>query len=102
MASIDWPSGVISILKSDMTLIQSTPSEIYNLDTVQLWQDLRDLEETEDGRMFPRVLDYNPPVTVSGIQLAPVILITDYYTITFEDDQYAVNLIGSNNNIGKQ
>lgn len=40
------------------------------------------------------------PVTVGGVELARVVEIINDYTITFEDGQYAVNIVGGNSNIG--
>jgi hypothetical protein len=42
---------------------------------------------------------HNQPVTVGGVTLARVIEIINGYTITFENGQYAVNLVGGNTNI---
>jgi hypothetical protein len=82
-----------------MTLIQSTPTEIreLNLDTFRL--NLRDLEDDPDGRPWPKTHTHNTEQTVAGIQLARVINILDPYTVTFEDGQYAVNLVGANSNV---
>ena len=97
--SIDWQSKVITIPKSYMTLIQASPTEIRQLDTNQFRLDLKALEASFDGVVYPITHTHNTTVTVGGVNLARVISITNGYTITFEDGQYAVNLSGSNNNI---
>ena len=97
--TIDWPNAVIQIPRADMTLIQSTPTEIRRLDTNAFRYELRDLEDSEEGRPFPVTHDHNEDVEVGGVQLADVLKIRDPYTITFEDGQYAVYLQGTNNNI---
>lgn len=99
MPTIDYPTGVITVAESELTLVQSTPTVVYNYSMDTFWRALRDLEDEEEGRSWPRSCDYNQPVTVGGIQLAAVFTITDYYTVTFEDGQYAVNLTGANTNV---
>ena len=44
--SVDWPSGVISIPQSYLTLISGT---LYELDTEQFREDLRALEDDQNG-----------------------------------------------------
>lgn len=96
---IDWDTGVIFVPKAVLTLVQTTPVEVYNLSLDFFWREIRALEDTAEGRAWSRTCDYNQPVTVSGIQLAAVLLILEPYTVTFEDGQYAVNLIGANTNL---
>lgn len=98
--SVDWPTGVISVQKSDLTLVQSTPTVIYDHDMSGFWRALRALEDSVDGRPFPSILEYDQSKTVGGVGLAAVLVLTDYYTVTYEDDQYAVNLKGLNTNVG--
>lgn len=98
--SINWGTKVISIPRNDMTLIQSVPTEIrqLNLDTFRLT--LRNLEDSDDGMAFERTHKHNTSVTVGGVTLARVIEMINGYSITFEDGQYAVNLVGANSNVG--
>lgn len=97
--AVNWVTGVITIPKAYTTLVQLTPVEIRNLDTNLLRYDLRDLEDDVDGRPWPKTHDHNEDVLVGGISLADVLLVLEPYTITFEDGLWAVNLIGTNNNI---
>lgn len=98
--SIDWPSAVITVPRADMTLVQSTPIEVreLNIDTFRLT--LKDLEDDFTGMGFTKTHNHNTIVEISGIQLARVVEILPPYTITFEDGSYAVNLVGANSNIG--
>jgi hypothetical protein len=98
--SINWGTKVINIPRADMTLIQSSPTEIrqLNLDSFRLI--LKDLEDSEDGMAFEKTHKHNTSVTVGGVTLARVIEIVNGYTVTFEDGQYAVNLVGANSNVG--
>jgi len=98
--TIDWGTKVISVPKADTTLIQSSPTEIrqLNLDTFRLI--LKDLEDSEEGMAYLRTHNHNTSVTVGGVTLARVVEIINGYTVTFEDGQYAVNLVGANSNVG--
>lgn len=100
ITSIGWNTNqVIQINKTDMTLIQSTPVEIYRLDTDQFFLDLKDEERTAAGMPWPDTQKNASPTTLGGITYARVLEVIDPYTITFEDDIYVVQLTGSNNNI---
>lgn len=98
--TIDWPTGVISVPRADMVLIQSTPTEIrqLNLDTFRLI--LKDLEDGEEGMPWPVTHNHNTSLNVGGVILARSVEIINGYTVTFEDGQYAVNLVGANSNVG--
>lgn len=98
--TVDWPNAIINVPRADMLLVQSTPTEIRQLDLDQFRKDLRDLEDNDEGRAFTQTHAHNPPVTVGGVTLARVLEILEPYTITFEDGQYAVNLVGANSNVG--
>jgi len=97
--TINWGTFVINVPRNDMLLIQSSPTEVRELNINNFRLSLKDLEDDEAGIVFPKTHDHNPSVTVSGVQLARVVEILDPYTITFEDGQYAVNLVGANSNI---
>ena len=97
--TIDWPNKVISIPRADLTLIQSSPTEIRQLDLNTFRLDLKDLEDNEEGMTFILTHIHNPPVTVGGVILSRVIELINGYTVTFEDGQYAVNLVGANSNV---
>ena len=100
--NITWGTKVINIARTDveMTQIQTLPIPIYNLDLNAFRFALKDLEDTEEGMAFLDTHSHNPPLTVGGVDLARTIEIINGYTITFEDAQYAVNLIGANSNTG--
>lgn len=96
--SINWATKVISIPKADMTLTQASP-EIRSLDVDWFRLQLKDIEDNVEGQPFTDTHTHNTEVTLGGLTLARVVEIIDPYTITFEDGQYAVNLVGANNNI---
>lgn len=97
--TIDWGTKVINVPKADTLLLQSTPTEIrqLNLDTFRLR--LKDLEDDEEGMTFPTTHNHNTTVNIGGVTLARVVEIINGYTVTFEDGQYAVNLVGANTNV---
>jgi len=94
--SIDWGTKIISVLQADLS---DLGGGIYELDLNTFRLSLKDLEDDEDGIIFPKTHNHNPPVTVGGVTIARVVEIINGYTITFEDGQYAVNLTGANSNI---
>ena len=97
--SIDWITKVIDVFKVDMTLIQSMPQVIYELNLNAFHITLRDLEAAVTGAPFATTHQHNTEVTLGGITYARLIEIIGGYTVTFEDDQYAVNLVGANSNV---
>lgn len=98
--SIDWGQKIINIPRADMTLVQSTPTEIRELDLNVFRLDLKALEAGDTGMAYPITHNHVQPIAVGGVTLARVIEIVNDYTITFEDGQYAVNLTGANSNVG--
>lgn len=98
--SIDYTTKVISIPKADLTLIQTVPTEIRELDLGAFHDELRDWEDNEDNIYMPVTHDYAAPADIGGVTLAYVVLLINGYTVTFEDGQYAVNIIGGNSNVG--
>lgn len=94
--SVDWPTKLISVPQSYLTLVGGT---LYDLDTNQFRLDLRNLEDSPEGMPWPRTHRHNTEVTVAGVTFARTIEIVNGYQIEFEDGQYTVRLVGSNNNI---
>ena len=97
--TIDWATKIINVPKADLTLIQSAPTEIreMNVNTFRLW--LKDIEDNVEGLPFVDTHRHNTQVVLGGLTLARVVEILSPYTITFENGLYAVNLVGANNNI---
>ncbi len=98
--TVDWATRIIHVPKADTTLVQLTPTEIRSLDLNWFRLQLKDLEDNPEGMSFPDTHRHNTAVTVGGVDLARVIEIINNYTITFEDGQWAVNLLGANSNVG--
>lgn len=98
--SIDWGQRIINIPRADMSLVQSVPTEIRQLNLDTFRRTLKDLEDDPEGMPFPNTHNHNTTVEVGGVLLSRVIEIINGYSITFEDGQYAVNLVGANSNVG--
>jgi hypothetical protein len=98
--SIDPLTYIISVPKADLTLVQSTPTEIYELNINAFRLDLKDWEDSTEGIVQPVTHRHNTEVSLGGLTFARVVELLPPYTITFEDGQYAVNLVGANSNLG--
>ncbi len=98
--TIDWLTKVINVNKVDMILIQSMPTTIYQLDLDVFRKRLNDIQDDPEGIPQLTTHNHNTTVTVGGAILARVVEIINGYTVTFEDGQYAVNLVGANSNVG--
>lgn len=96
MISINWPTGVISVPQSYLTLVSGN---LYELDTNQFRLDLKSLEDSPEGMPFTKTHTHNTEVAVAGTTFARIIEILPPYSVEFEDGMYAVRLVGSNNNI---
>jgi len=97
--TIDWSTSVISVPKTATTLIDAGPPEIRELDVDAFRLQLKNLEDDAEGIPFTNTHIHNTEVTFGGITLSRVVEIIAPYTVTFENDNYAVNLVGANNNI---
>jgi len=102
MITIDYSTFIISVPKADTQFIETNPNtglEIRQLNVETFAKALADAQDDSIGMWAPTAFEYTAPKDVGGIQLAPVILILAPYTVTFEDAQYAVNVIGGNTNL---
>ena len=93
------PQYVINVPKTYGTLLQTTPTEIRQLNLDQFRQDLNDLMDDPEGMPYPTNHFHTAPLTISGVTLARVVEILDPYVVEFEDGQYNVNITGGNSNI---
>lgn len=98
--SIDYSTFVITVPRADLTLVQSSPTEIREMNLNWFRLQLKDIEDTPTGMNYQDTHKHNTEVLLGGLTYARVIEILEPYTITFEDGQYAVNLIGANSNAG--
>ena len=98
--SIDWGTGVINVAQSGLTLVQSTPFQIREMNINEFRLVLKDLEDDPTGMPYLKTHSHNTEVNLGGVVYARVVEILDPYSITFEDAHYAVNLYGANSNVG--
>lgn len=97
--SIDYSTFVITIPKADLLVVQTTPSEIRQLNIDLFRTELGQNQASVDGMPFPRNHVHTAPLTISGVTLSRVVEVLAPYTITFEDGLYNVNIVGGNSNI---
>jgi len=94
--SVNWVTKVITI---PQVYLEHIIGAYYKLDVNQFRLDLKDIEDSEEGMVFPDTHRHNTEVTVGGVTLGRVVEIINGYTITFEEGMYIVSLTGANNNI---
>lgn len=97
--TIDWGAKNIFVPRVFLTLVQSTPTVIYELNLNTFRLALKDLEDNGEGMPYPDTHRHNTAVVLSGVTYARVIEIINDFTVEFEDGQYAVNLVGANSNV---
>ena len=98
--TVNWATGVISVNKVDMSLVQTVPYDIYRLDVDAFRLILRDLEEDEvGGRVWPKTHDHNTEYTLSGTLYSRAFFLLDPYTVTFEVGTYVAEIAGADSNI---
>lgn len=94
--TINWITKIISVPQS---FLDPQGGGLYELDLNDFRLALRGLEDDEEGIPFLITHRHNTEVTLGGLNYARVIEIINGYTVTFEDGQYAVSLIGANSNV---
>jgi hypothetical protein len=97
--SIDPQTFIIFVPKTDMTLVQTSPFEVRELDLNWFRLQLKAIEADSVGIYLLKTHDHNTEVTLGGLTFARVIEILAPYTVTFEDGNYAVNLVNANSNV---
>jgi len=98
--TIDPMTHVISVPRTDLTLIQSSP-EIRELNLNSFRLELKALEDNQAYNIcMLKTHRHNTEVTLSGLTYARIIEILAPYTVEFEDGQYTINCTGANHNLG--
>lgn len=97
--TVNWATGVISIPRADMTLIQASP-EVRQLDVAVLHTELRTLQAAVEGAYETTTHNHTQVSVLSGISYARVVEILSPYTVEFEDGQYTVASFNANHNLG--
>ena len=93
--TVDWLTKVVTIPQSDLTLVSGTT---YELDMDAYRFELKAVEASEEGMPHPDIHNHVTDVLMGGVTFAPFVIIINGYTLTFEDGQYSVNVIGANTN----
>ena len=96
---VDWVTGVISIPKADLTLIQASPFETRGLDLPQFHHDLRTIHAEAQGVPYPRTHTHVLEYTVSGLTVPEAVIILPPYTVSFEAGAYGAVGLNANSNI---
>lgn len=99
--TIDWGTKTITVPQSYLTFVSGIR---YDLDLDLLRLDLKDLEDNEDGIMFPTTHNHNTEITLSGVTYARFIEIINGYVVDFTDDVtpgdfFIINCTGANHNL---
>lgn len=94
--TVTWGTKVINIPQADLTFIGGT---LYSLDVDAFRLRLKDLEDDEEGIVFIRTHNHNTELVIGGVTYARSVEIINGYTVTFENGNYRVSLVGANNNI---
>lgn len=96
--SVNWSTKVVFVPQSYLTHVSGT---LYQLDTDLFRLDLKDVEDSEEGMVFPDTHRHNTTVNLGGVTYARTLEIINGYTVTFEDTgtPYRVRCVGANHNI---
>jgi len=94
--SVNPITHVIYVPKTDLTWDSGT---LYNHNTDAFRLQLKAWEESVEGIVQLKTHNHNTSITVAGITYARAISILPPYSVEYENGEYTVVLIGSNNNI---
>jgi hypothetical protein len=100
--SIDYLTNIISVPKADTQFVETNPQtglEIRQFNVATFAQNISDYQDEAEGVFAATAYTYRQPANVGGVFLAPVVLILNPYTVTFEDGAYGVNFVGANTNL---
>lgn len=97
--SINWSTKVISIPQSYLSILGGGR---YGLAIETFRNDLKNIEDSEEGMAFPNTHSRNAPVTLSGATYAQTFQILSPYSVSFENTgtPYTVVVSGANSNLG--
>lgn len=94
--SVNWATKVITIPQSYLT---PKGGSVYELDLDVFRLDLKSLEDSEAGMPFLDTHRHTTETVLGGITYSRFVEMINGYTVTFEDGQYIVNLVGANSNV---
>jgi hypothetical protein len=94
--TINYLTKVINVPQADLTFVSGT---LYELDIDTFRRALNDIADSEEGITEPDTHIHNTEVTIVGDIYARQVIITNGYSVEFEDGQYTVKLVGANTNV---
>lgn len=97
--NVDWGILNINVPRDQLLVIQTTPVEIRELNLEDFRLAMHEEQDSDEGMAYLHMHEHNPPVEVAGVVLAQVVTIVNDYTVTFEDGDYNVNIVGGNSNV---
>ena len=98
--SVNWATKVLSIPKTDTTLVEIGPPEIRQYDVYNtFWKEFKAAEAGETGIVFDDGEDHGTNRILSGIDFGHFVEIIAGYTCIFESGAYVINLFGANHNL---
>ena len=95
--TIDWSTRVIFVPKDFLTIV--TAPDLFSMDLNAFRLALKDIEDNTDGIVNPDTHKHNTTVELDGVTYARILEVINGYTVTFEDGQYAIDLVGANSNV---
>lgn len=98
MISVDWKTRIITVPRSEMILVSSSP-EIRQFELYDFRKQLKALEDNAIGISYVDTHRHSAPVSVGGVVLARVIELINNYRVVFENGDYRVNAVGANSNV---
>lgn len=95
--SVNPSTHVITVPQNDLTPVEGSLYEL-NVNTFRLW--LKAWEDDANGGITHlKTNEHYAEYTVAGVTYARAVIILAPYSITFEDGQYTVRLVGANTNM---
>ena len=92
MLTVNWSTNVITVPLSDLTLVSGTN---YQLTVDFWWQLIRDKNDDADATPYSGLYNNIPPTSSTP----RIVEVLSPYTVTFENGNYSVNVIGGNTNL---
>ncbi len=96
--SINWSTKIITVPQADLTAMGGG---VYQLDVDAFRLALKNIEDSEEGSVFPDTHRHSTQVTLSGVTYARTFEVINGYTVTFQDTgtPYTVLCVGANHNL---
>ena len=99
--AVDWVNKIITIHKADMTQVEVSPYEIYELSLEDFWETIHDLQDNIVAMPFIEIMDNTPPAILGTTTFARTLQIINGWKILFENDDYLVDIVDGNSNLAQ-